>query len=113
MVTFRFKLIKQHNVHQINTETNHYIEFFGLLETTRTTETKASISKNILKKHVSREDITFKNREQFLGIELSLIYATLLLLNASGTHSVSYWSTISTTYTSNTQQIINQRYMLH
>lgn len=42
--------------------------------------------------------ITFKNREQFLEIESSLMYATLLLLNSSGTQSMSYLSTISTTY---------------
>ena len=44
-----------------------------------------------------KESITFKKREQFLGIELSLIYPSLSLLNASGTHSISYRSTSSTT----------------
>lgn len=34
-------------------------------------------------------NITFKNREQFLGSELSFMYATLLLLNDSGMQSVS------------------------
>lgn len=29
MVSLGLKLIKQHNVHKIDTETNHYIEFFG------------------------------------------------------------------------------------
>lgn len=42
--------------------------------------------------------ITFKKREQFLGIESSWIYETLSILNGSGTHSLSYCSTISTTY---------------
>ena len=51
-------------------------------------------------KHQKRKNITFKVREQFFGYELSLIYPSLLLLNCSGTQSISYRSTISTTYKS-------------